>query len=50
MLKEVLNLYSVFKKVAIIRHLFHHMDSVRESIKFVSRSYMTGPGRQGFCL
>lgn len=50
MLKEVLNLYSVFKKVAIIRHLFHPMDSVLESIKFVSRSYMMGPGCQGFCL
>ena len=50
MLKEVLNLYLVFKKVAIIQHLFHHMKSVCESIKFVSQSYMTGPGCQGFCL
>ena len=37
MLKEVSHLYSGFRKVTIIQHLFHHMQSAQGSIKFASR-------------
>ena len=35
-LKEVSHLYSGFKKVTIIQHLFNHMQSAQGSIKFAS--------------